>query len=77
MHWTKDPKNKEKLAKAAAKRTRTKKKRSRRSSAKSAVAVRYGAKPNVIGVLRAELKGAQKRVADLKAILRKYVAFVR
>jgi hypothetical protein len=25
MHWTKDPKNKEKLAKAAAKRARTRK----------------------------------------------------
>jgi hypothetical protein len=73
MHWTKDPKNKAKLAKAAAKRARTRKKRGR-SSAKSTAAVRYGAKPNVIGLIRAELKEAQKRVADLKAILRRYVS---
>lgn len=74
MHWTKDPKNKEKLAKAAAKRARTRKKRGRRFSAKSTAAVRYGAKPNVIGLIRAELKEAQKRVADLKAILRRYAS---
>ena len=30
-HWTQDPKNKENLAKAAAKRARTRKKRDRRS----------------------------------------------
>lgn len=74
VHWTKDPANKAKLARAAAKRSRTRRKRGRRSSAKSAAAVRYGAKPNVIGLIRAELKEAQKRVADLKAILRRYAS---
>ena len=73
MHWTNDPKNKEKLAKAAAKRARTRKKRGRRSSAKSAEAVRYSSKPNLIAMMRAELKEAEKRVTALKAILRKYV----
>jgi hypothetical protein len=54
-HWTtQDPKNKEKLAKAAAKRARTQKKRGRRSSAKSAASVRYGAKSDLIGTIRAE-----------------------
>jgi hypothetical protein len=72
MHWTQDQKNTEKLAKAAAKRARARKKRGRRSSAKSTAAVRYGAKPNVIGLVRAELKEAQKKVANLKAILRRY-----
>jgi tRNA (Thr-GGU) A37 N-methylase len=74
VHWTKDPANKAKLAKAAAKRARTRKKRGRRSNAKSAAAVRYGAKPNVIGLIRAELKEAQKRVTDLKAILGRYAS---
>ena len=73
-YWTQDPKNKEKLAKAAAKRARTRKKRGRRSSAKSTAAVRYGAKSDVIGLIRAELKEAQKKVANLKAILRKYAS---
>jgi hypothetical protein len=68
MHWTKDPKNKAKLARAAAKRARTRK-RGRRSAA-SAESVRYGA--NVIGVIRGELREAQKRVTALRAILRKY-----
>jgi hypothetical protein len=71
-HWTQDPKNKEKLAKAAAKRARTKKKRGRRSSAKSSAAVRYGAKSDVIGMIRAELKDAKTRVTELTAILRRY-----
>ena len=71
-HWTQDPKNKEKLAKAAARRARTRKKRGRRSSAKSAAAVRYGAKSDVIGMIRAELKDAKKRVTELTAILRRY-----
>jgi hypothetical protein len=71
-HWTQDPKNKEKLAKAAAKRARTRKKRGRRSSAKSTAAVRYGAKSDVIGMIRAELKGAKNRVTELTAILRRY-----
>ena len=71
MHWTKDPKNKEKLAKAAAKRARTRKKRGGRSAA-SAEAVRYGAKSSVIAVIRDELRQAQKRVTALRAILRKY-----
>jgi hypothetical protein len=74
MHWTKDPKNKEKLAKAAAKRARTRKKRGRRSSAKSTPAVRYSEKPKVIALIRAELKEAQRRVADLNAILRRYAS---
>jgi hypothetical protein len=74
MHWTQDPKNKGKLAKAAAKRARSRKKRGRRSSAKSTAGVRYGAKPNVIGLIRAELKEAQKKVANLKAILRRYAS---
>jgi hypothetical protein len=74
VHWTKDPANKAKLARAAAKRARTRKKRGRRSSAKSTAAVRYGAKPNVIGLIRAELKEAQKRVANLKAVLRRYAS---
>jgi hypothetical protein len=73
MHWTKDPKNKEKLAKAAAKRARTRKKRGRRSSAKSTEVVRYSSQPNLIAMMRAELKEAEKRVTALKAILRKYV----
>jgi hypothetical protein len=71
-HWTQDPKNKEKLAKAAAKRARTRKKRGSRSGAKSTATVRYGAKSDVIGVIRAELKEAKKRVTDLTAILRRY-----
>jgi hypothetical protein len=71
-HWTQDPKNKDKLAKAAAKRARTRKKRGRRSIAKSVEAVRYGAKSNVIGVIRDELREAEKRVTALKAILRRY-----
>jgi hypothetical protein len=72
MHWTKDPKNKAKLARAAAKRARTRKKRGRRSAA-SGEAVRYGAKNGgVIGVIRGELRDAQKRVSALRAILRKY-----
>ncbi|HEV2547716.1 MAG TPA: hypothetical protein VGU20_10285 [Stellaceae bacterium] len=73
MHWTKDPKNKAKLAKAAAKRARTRKKRGHRSSAKSAEAVRYSSQPNLIAMMRAELKEAEKRVTALKAILRRYV----
>ena len=72
MHWTKDPANKAKLARAAARRARTRKKRGRRSIAKSVEAVRYGAKPNVIDVIRGELREAEKRVAALKAILRRY-----
>jgi hypothetical protein len=71
-HWTRDPKNKEKLAKAAAKRARTRKKRGSRSGAKSTVTVRYGPKSDVIGMIRAELKEAKKRVTDLTAILRRY-----
>ena len=71
MHWTKDPANKAKLARAAARRARTRKKRGRRSAA-SAEAVRYGARSSVIGVIRGELRDAQKRVSALKAILRKY-----
>ena len=71
MHWTKDPKNKAKLAKAAAKRARTRKKRGRRSAA-SAESVRYGAKNGVIGAIQGELREAQKRVTALRAILRKY-----
>ena len=70
-HWTQDPKNKEKLAKAAAKRARTRKERGR-SSAKSVGSVRYGAKSDVIGMIRAELKDAKKRVTELTAILRRY-----
>jgi hypothetical protein len=72
MHWTQDPKNKEKLAKAAARRARTRKKGGRRSSAKSGGSVRYGAKFDVIGMIRAELKDAKKRVTELTAILRRY-----
>ena len=71
-HWTQDPKNKEKLAKAAAKRARTRKKRGRRAIAKSGDGVRYGAKSSAIGVIRDELWVAEKRVKDLKAILRRY-----
>ena len=71
-HWTQNPKNKEKLAKAAAKRARTRKKRGHRSSAKSVAAVRYGAKSDIIGMIRAELKDAKKRVSELTAILRRY-----
>jgi hypothetical protein len=48
------------------------KKRGRRSAA-SGEAVRYDAKNGgVIGVIRGELRDAQKRVSALKAILRKY-----
>jgi hypothetical protein len=71
MHWTKDPANKAKLARAAAKRARTRKKRGRRSAA-SSDAVHYGAKSNVIGVIRIELREAENRVKALKTILRKY-----
>jgi hypothetical protein len=73
MHWTKDPKNKEKVARAAAKRARTRKKRSRRSVA-SADAVRYGAKSSVTGAIRNELRDAEGRVKSLRAILRRYQA---
>jgi hypothetical protein len=73
MHWTQDPKNKEKLAKAAARRARTRKKRGRRSAA-SAEAVRYGGKSNVIGAIRDELREAEKRVTALKALLLRYQA---
>ena len=73
MHWTKDPKHKEKLARAAVKRARTRKKRGRRSVA-SADAVRYGAKSSVIGAIRNELRGAEGRVKSLRAILRRYQA---
>lgn len=73
MHWTKDPKNKGKVARAAAKRARTRRKRGRRSAASSDT-VRYGAKANVIGAIRDELREAQKRVTELKAILRRYQA---
>ena len=73
MHWTKDPKNKEKLAKAAARRARTRKRRGRRSAA-SAEAVRYGAKSSVIGAIRDELRDAERRVTALKALLRRYQA---
>jgi hypothetical protein len=72
-HWTQDPKNKEKLAKAAAKRARTRKKRGRRSSAKSFGSVRHAEKPNLIALMREELKEAEKKVASLKAILKRYV----
>ena len=68
MHWTRDPKNKEKLARAAAKRARTRKKRGRRATAKSGEAVRYGAKSDVTSVIRGELREAEKRVAALKTI---------
>jgi hypothetical protein len=44
VHWTKKPENREKLAKAAAKRARTGRKRGRRSMA-STEAVRYGQSP--------------------------------
>jgi hypothetical protein len=74
MHWTKDPANKAKLARAAAKRARTRKKRGRRAIAKSVDAVRYGAKSNVNGVIRDELREAEKRVKALRAILRGYQA---
>jgi hypothetical protein len=70
-HWTQDPKNKEKLARAAAKRARTRRKRGRRSATLSDV-VRYGKKPGVIGVIRDELREAEKRVVALTAILRRY-----
>jgi hypothetical protein len=73
MHWTKDPANKAKLAKAAAKRSRTRRKRGRRS-ATSSDAVRYGVKSNVIGAIRDELREAEKRVTALKALLRRYQA---
>ena len=73
VHWTKKPENREKLAKAAAKRSRTRRKRGRRSAA-SSDAVRYGAKSNVISVIQAELREAEKRVTALKAILRGYQA---
>jgi hypothetical protein len=73
MHWTKDPKNKEKLARAAAKRARTRKKRGRRPAV-SADAVRYGAKSSVIGAIRNELRDAEGRVKSLRAILRRYQA---
>jgi hypothetical protein len=73
VHWTKKPENREKLAKAAAKRARTRRKRGRRSAA-SSDAVRYGTKSNVIGAIRDELREAQKRVAALKALLRRYQA---
>jgi hypothetical protein len=72
MHWTKDPKNKAKLARAAARRARTRKKRGRRSIAKSVEAVRYGGKSNVISVIRDELRDARKRVVALKAILKRF-----
>jgi hypothetical protein len=71
VHWTKKPENREKLAKAAAKRARTRKKRGRRSAA-SAEVVRYGAKSNVISVIRNELRDAENRVKALRAILRRY-----
>ena len=71
VHWTKRPENREKLAKAAAKRARTRRKRGRRAAA-STDAVRYGAKSNVIGAIRDELREAQKRVTALKALLRRY-----
>ena len=74
MHWTKDPANKAKLARAAAKRARTRKKRGRRAIAKSTDAVRYGAHSNVIGVIRDELREAEKRVTALKTLLRRYQA---
>jgi len=73
VHWTKRPENREKLAKAAAKRARTRRKRGRRSAA-STDAVRYGAKSNVIGAIRDELREAQKRVTALKTLLRRYQA---
>jgi hypothetical protein len=73
MHWTKDPKNKEKLAKAAAKRARTRRKRGRRLAA-SSDAVRYGATSNVIGAIRDELRDAEGRVNALRVILRRYQA---
>lgn len=72
-HWTQDPANKAKLARAAAKRARTRRKRGR-SMAKSTEAVRYGAKSNVVGAIRVELREAENRVKALKAILRKYEA---
>lgn len=71
VHWTKKPENREKLAKAAVKRSRTRRKRGRRSVA-SSDAVRYGAKSNVVSVIRAELRKAEKRVTALRAILRRY-----
>ncbi len=71
MHWTKDPANKAKLARAAAKRARTRKKRGIRSAA-SGIAVRYGAKSGVIGTIRNELREAENRVKALKAILKRY-----
>jgi hypothetical protein len=71
IHWTKDPANKAKLARAAAKRSRTRRKHGRRSAA-SIDAVRYGAKSNVLGVIRDELREAENRVKTLKAILRRY-----
>jgi hypothetical protein len=73
-HWTQDPKNKEKLAKAAAKRARTRKKRGRFSSARSSATVRYGAKSSVVSAIRGELRDAENRVKALKAILRSYHA---
>ena len=73
VHWTKRPESREKLAKAAAKRARTRRKRGRRSAA-STDAVRYGAKSNVIGAIRDELREAQKRVTALKTLLRRYQA---
>ena len=74
MHWTKDPANKAKLARAAAKRARTRKKRGRRAIAKSADAVRYAVNSNVIGAIRNELRDAEGRVKSLRAILRRYQA---
>jgi len=71
MHWTRDPKNKEKLAKAAAKRAKTRRRRGKRSNANSGESVRY-ATPRAVAVLKAELRDAQKRVTALRGILQKY-----
>jgi hypothetical protein len=75
MHWTQNPKNREKVMKAAAKRRgrHTRRRRARRSSARSSGHVRYAAKSSNLGALiRSELREAVRRVTALKAVLKKY-----
>lgn len=75
MHWTQNPKNRQKVMKAAAKRRGTRKhtRRGRHSSARSSGHVRYAAKSsNLITLIRTELREAARRVSALKAVLKKY-----
>src|ERR1700745_1642382 len=76
MHWTRNPKNRQKLMKAAAKRRGRRKhtRRARRSSARSSASVRYAAAKSskLIALIRTELRDAVRRVTALKSVLRKY-----